>query len=137
MSEKKADSAAHSEPAATQSESIFAQATRVFDGWTDPDTGLRVLRIQTAGKDPTGQPWATVYHQSQCFLEGGRKVMLSAGIRGPNGVERRKCLLDLTTGELECPFPAGYKVAEVCDGTFLAALIQGQRAVIWDLRAGR
>ena len=29
--------------------SIFEQATKVFDGWTDPGTGMRVLCIYTRG----------------------------------------------------------------------------------------
>ena len=122
-------------------ESIFAQAARVFDGWTDPDTGVRVLRIRTRGEDPAGPMWSTFYHQSQCFLDGGRQVLLNAKTRGPDGIERQAGLLDLTTGTVESPFPAGYGVAEVRDRTFLAALsnrlAQGHRAVIWDLRAGR
>ncbi len=31
--------------------SLFARAARVFDGWTDPETGLRVLRIRAKGPD--------------------------------------------------------------------------------------
>jgi hypothetical protein len=112
----------------------------VFKGWTDPDTGLRVLRIHTRGDDPAGHAWSTVYHQSQCFLDGGRKVLLHARTRGRDGVERHVCLLDLTTGEIDHPFPQGYGVSEVRDGTFLAALSHSagsaQRGVIWDLRTG-
>ena len=92
-------------------------------------------------KRQEGQAWSTVYHQSRCFLEDGRKVLLYARTRGPDGAEHKACMLDLTTGEVERPFPAGYGVGEVRDGTFLAALsnrtAEGVRAVIWDIRAGK
>ncbi len=40
-------------------DTVFAQAARVFDGWTDPETGLRVLRIHTRGPDERAATWAT------------------------------------------------------------------------------
>ena len=120
--------------------SIFDQAAKVFDGWTDPDTGVRVLRIHTRGAAEDGVIWSTPYHQCRCFLDGGRKMLLHTEPRAGNG-ENASLVLDLTTGQTERPFPPGYSVGEVCDGTYLASLIvkeaDGYRALIWDLRAGR
>ena len=33
------------EPDSTATATLFDQAAKVFDGWTDPDTGARVLRL--------------------------------------------------------------------------------------------
>ena len=78
--------------------SIFERASRVFDGWDDPETGLAVLRVATADREvcpfvPAGTTWHTEYHQTGRFIEGGRKVLLaappSAGRRAP-GTDRRR-----------------------------------------------
>jgi hypothetical protein len=115
--------------------SLFEQAAKVFKGWTDPDTGARVLRIRTRGPAEDGAIWSTLYHQFRCFLDGGRRVLLHTSEKRPGGC----LLLDLTTGEQEHPFPEGSSVGEVCDGTFLASLYFRKagdpRAVIWDMRA--
>jgi hypothetical protein len=120
--------------------SLLDRAAQAFDGWTDPDTGRRVLRIRARHQGDDGQPWSTLYHQYRCFLDGGRKVLLRR--RGtPRGRSGRNLLLDLTTGEIEYPFPEGCSVVEVCDGTCMASLIaaedNGCRVSLWDMRAGR
>lgn len=91
-------------------DTIFAQAARVFDGWTDPDTGIGVLRIA-----PAGEPWqparfCTPYQQSQPFRQGGRKVMLH---QAPAGQQLKDVgdwliLLDLTTGDITPVSHGGY-----------------------------
>lgn len=122
-------------------ENVFSRAAKVFSGWNDPKTGLRVLKLHTLGDRPADEAWSTVYHQSGCFLDGGARVLLHGKTRDADGVEHRSHVLNLTTGEIEHPFPAGYGVCEVRDGTFQAALAvrnrDGARAVIWDLRAKR
>ena len=67
--------------AAPRLRALFAldQAAKVFDGWVDPDTGLRVLRIQTRGPAEDGDIWATPYHQFQCFLDGAEGYAPLAG----------------------------------------------------------
>jgi len=121
--------------------SLFDQAAKVFDGWTDPDSGRRVLRIHTRGQADEGQPWSTLYHQFHCFLDGGRKVLLRGRGAGSGKGERSCFMLDLTTGEVEYPFPSGYDAAEVRDGTYMASLVakegDGHRVILWDIRAGR
>jgi hypothetical protein len=119
--------------------SLFDQAAKVFDGWTDPDTGRRVLRIRTRGQADEGQIWTTIYHQLNCFLDGGRKVLLHRRGRVRKG-DPSCILLDLATGEEDCPFPSGCGVGEVCDGTYMASLVTGEgddyRVMLWDMRAG-
>lgn len=126
---------------ARRGESVFARAARVFGGWTDPATGLRVLKLHTLADDPAGGAWSTVYHQNECFLDGGERVLLRGKTLAPDGIEHNSLLLNLKTGAIEVPFPAGHSVGEVRDGAFLAALVDRRggegRAVIWDLRAGR
>ena len=119
--------------------SIFEQATKVFDGWTDPGTGMRVLRIYTRGQDTEERIWGTQYHQFRCFLENGRKILLRQGDIPDQGAVAY-LLLDLTTGQTEYPFPAGHEVTEISGDTQLACLIdndtRGQRAILWDMRQG-
>jgi len=118
---------------------IFEMASQVFDGWTDPETGMRVLRLHSRGKNKQEPAWSTLYHQSTCFLERGRKVLLRGQFINANGIKRHVCFLDLTTGEINNTFPPNYGIAEVRDGTFLAALSDHtnhkSRAIIWDMKA--
>ncbi|MHB9107765.1 MAG: hypothetical protein ACYDCO_11975 [Armatimonadota bacterium] len=115
--------------------SLFDQALNVFDGWTDPDTGARVLRVFANNLPRVPGLWNTIYHQRRCFLDGGRKVLLHArrglATEGKSG----SYLLDLTTGEAESPFPSGYRVLDVAEtGTALLANREGD-AVLWDMSA--
>jgi hypothetical protein len=119
--------------------SVFEQVARIYDGWIDPDTGLRVLQIRRRGEVADGDAWSTLYHQYPCFLEGGRKVLLQ---RLDCPVDRPETFfLDLATGRTQTPFPAGTRIREVCERTGVATLIQRKggesRAIIWDLRAKR
>jgi hypothetical protein len=123
-------------------DSLFDRAARVFDGWNDPDTGARVLRIDVRGERAETEVWQTVYQQCRCFLDGGRKVLLRTGSSfwwaRQGGAASR--LVDLTTGEVTDPFPKGWTVVEVCDGTDTALLIRQEPeagAALWDLRNGR
>jgi len=121
--------------------SLFEQARRVFDGWTDPDTGVHVLRIFARGDREPREALQTVYHQQRCFLDGGRKVLLRSGHRSGNG-GASGVLMDLTTGVVERPFPESHYVSEVMDSTGIALLRAGargkrQRALLWDLQARR
>lgn len=124
-----------------QPPSLFDQAARVFDGWTDPDSGLRVRRIHTRGQDDEGSIWSTRYHQFQCFADGGRKVLLSKSVPSANGSAPAYFLLDLTTGEIEHPFPSGFVVNTISDSAPIACLqgtaVGAHRAVLWDMRQER
>jgi len=86
-----------------QRESLFAQFARVFDGWTDADTGVRVLRIRPKGEDWRPGLIATPYQQSRAFFDGGRKVMLRHAKEGKRAIDHDSnvILLDLTTGLME------------------------------------
>lgn len=88
---------------------IFEKAAGVFDGWTDPDTGLRVLKIAVRGQDVSPRVevdgcWRTWDHQFTPFLEGGRKLLargfpLRPGIDGhEHRVIKPIHVIDLTTG---------------------------------------
>jgi hypothetical protein len=115
--------------------SLFQQAAGVFDGWTDPDTGARVLRVFAGNLPRVPGLWGTIYHQRRPFLDGGRKVLLQARWPKEERGKRRGYLLDLTTGEAESPFPPDYRVLEVAEaGTALLANREGD-AVLWDMRA--
>ena len=129
--------------------SVFEQANRVFEGWDDPETGLRVLKLADRDRDvcpqvAAGGLWHTPYHQCRCFLEGGRKVVLSRSVRpggGPHDPTRRPggpVLMDLTTGEATAPFPEGLQLVDTCDAAGTAALlIRSERELevqIWDTR---
>lgn len=117
--------------------SVFQQAAQVFPGWNDPDTGLRVLRIQSRGPDEKAPIWSTPYHQCACFLEGGRKVLLNGA--GPNG--KGQGLVDLSTGKVEVPLTITASIGEVHDGTNMATITcqdNGRsRAAVWDLTQQR
>ena len=119
---------------------IFEAATKAFDGWIDPETGLRVLRVLPSGGAPPNQdgepfPLHTLYHQMPCFLDAGRRVLLRERGR-PGG----RCVMDLTTGEVSYPFPHDAMPGEVCDATNLALLHgrRGERAEVslWDITTG-
>jgi len=126
---------------------LFEQASRVFEGWEDSETGLRVLKI--AGRDcrlsslaAAEATWGTAYHQSHCFLAGGRKVLLnahplreSAGTSGPP--RTGFFLMDLGSGEASCPFPDDGVVIEVWDATDMALVLTGgdedSETALWDV----
>jgi hypothetical protein len=119
---------------------LFEQATKIFDGWTDPDTGMRVLRIYTRGQNTEEDIWETQYHQFQCFVENGRKVLLARGA-SPDVGAAGYFLLDLTTGEITHPFPTGHVVTAIGDASQIACVLDtrtgNHRATLWDTRAGR
>lgn len=130
---------------------LFDRASRVFDGWNDPQTGLPVLKVATTERDmhPSVQPggtWSTLYHQSRCFLEGGRKVLLHGSpLRGSSPDHRKRgrmgqFVMDLATGELTAPFPKGCRAVDLGDATNTAALTvrDGDPGVVlWDLASER
>lgn len=125
-------------------QSIFARANEIFDGWNDPQTGKRVLRIATHDTEvaPGVRPawcWRTHYHQLPCFLEGGRKVLLRTGEELKGARIADSAYIDLTTGEVWNPFPAEYYPVQV-HGDRLAILFPktGDRIadmILWDIRA--
>lgn len=120
--------------------SLFDRAARVFDGWTDPETGARVLRIFRRDNRTVSDVWQTLYHQCKCFLDGGRKVLLRTGQAYSGHGGFRFFLLDLTTGEMYDPFPVNSSVCEICDGTDIAILSKYDskpHPMLWDLHAGR
>lgn len=117
--------------------SVFELAASAFPGWTDPDTGLRVLCLhKRGGRDEKSPVWATPYHQYPCFLDGGRRVMLRHA--APDG--KRSGVLDLATGAIADLFPADAEPGEVDDRTKLATVSRHDgkhaRACLWDLRTG-
>jgi len=97
----------------TTTPTLFERAARVFDGWTDPDTGVRVLRVMAKNAPPAPGQLATVYHQRRCFLGDGQKVQLYAGQPLREAGWPFVVLLDLATGEITAPFPHGDAVFEV------------------------
>ena len=120
--------------------SVFDEAAEVFDGWTDADTGRRVLRIHTRGPGPGGSIWGTQYHQFRCFLDGRRRVLLHRSTPTAAGSTTEYFLLDLTTGEMDSPFPSDCMVNDVSAATGYACYQAGPagagRAAIWDMRTG-
>jgi len=126
--------------------SIFDLACRAFDGWIDPDTGLRVLRLLTleqqerAGFD-WGAPLRTVYHQYNPFVDGGRKVLLRASRSWPMPEPPPPVLyfLDLTNGEVTPAFSQATNVADFCDAAGTAVYPrhsdEGTEVVLEDFRA--
>ena len=123
-------------------ETIFSQAARIFDGWTDPDTGVGVLRIWAKNLPRIPGMWGTYYHQYQCFLDGGRRVLLYGRPALTQGGRQHIYALDLTTG-LANPFgPPDHQTIEVWDGTQMSVMLANEggddaRAMLWDLRAER
>lgn len=129
----------------SETPTLFQQAARIFDGWTDAETGLRVLRLpheehfrQAGLNEPF--PLRTTYHQQPPFYDGGRKVLL-ARRHQPLRREDAAWILDLTTGELSRPFPPGFFPVYYKDRTGTAIMLRrsvdGYTACIWDLRSGR
>ncbi len=118
-------------------QTLFEKAGNIFDGKTDSETGLRVLRLRPPGLE--NGLWSTVYHQFRCFLEGGRKVLLHE--RAAPSEKTYEVLLDLATGRTERPFPPDHKVLEVADNTGMAVLLSneagGNKIKLWNLRADR
>ena len=115
-------------------ESVFARAARAFSGWTDPETGARVLRIRPSNMEWRPGCLTTVYQQTRCFLDGGRRVLMYAR---PASGSAFCVLLDLASGEVANPFPGGYGVMDVDDRSGYALLLGSDRVVIHDLRSGR
>lgn len=112
------------------SPTLFEQATRIFDGWTDPETGNRVLRIiprneQDLPLAQKGGKWMTKYHQYVSIFEGGRRISLPC--RGKKG--SRDYLVDLTTGEAVDPLPPEYGLIEVHPSSPLALCWQRKKDV--------
>ena len=122
-------------------DTIFAQAARVFEGWTDPETGNRVLRLWASNLPRIPGMWSTYYHQYRCFLDGGRAIVLQGRGQLPARGRNHALALDLTTGLAEPYGPPDAAVIEVCDQTGMAALIRGgddaPQCLLWDLRAER
>lgn len=127
------------EPDPTTAPSLFAQAARIFDGWTDPDTGARVLRVFAKNLPSIPGLWNTIYHQRKCFLDGGRKVFLHAGRPLTGEGKPGGYLIDLTTGLAESPFPPGCTVHDVAETgvALFSKVVDGERfAGLWDLHTG-
>ena len=121
--------------------SLFDRAANVFDGWTDPETGARVLRIFAKNLPRLPGFWGTYYHQFRVFLDGGRKVLLHASRKQPDPEMPHNYAVDLTTGQAAPIAPPEYGVAEVIDETNMATLQNAdsptRRTVLWDLKAGK
>ena len=123
-------------------DTLFTQAARVFDGWTDPDTGAGVLRVWAKNLPRIPGMWGTYYHQYQCFLNGGRIVLLYGRPALTDGSRQHIFALDLTTGHAEPFGPPDHQTCEVIDSTQMAVMMAHEgkadaRAMLWDLRAGR
>jgi hypothetical protein len=118
-------------------ETLFARAARVFPGWTDPETGLRVLCLHARGTEEKAPVWATPYHQCACFLDGGRRILLD----GAHPAGKGQGIVDLTTGRVEAALPIEAGIWEIHDRTGTAGIrrVDGGhwRAAIWDLRNAR
>lgn len=119
--------------------SLFEQAARVFDGWTDRDSGAVVLRVR-----PLTEAWrpgllATPYQQSRPFRCGGRKVLLRRARSGGRAVDHESDLqvLDLTTGRLEEDAPAGYDDASPCAMRHDRLGGRVARTVLFEIESGR
>ena len=126
------------EPHRSTDLSLFEQAINVFDGWTDHDTGMRVLRVWASNLPRIPGMWGTFYHQFNCFLDGGRTVLLHGGKRISADARHSTYAMDLTTGLAEPFGPVGYHVTEVWDATKMALLhTHGEdstRGILWDMR---
>ena len=106
----------------TMTETLFARASRVFEGWQDEETGLKVLfltpkeRMSDYGL-PTEQCLMMPYQQCWPFLEGGRKVRLQAETRVKSSLRPPARLLDLETGKLLSPWEHWGSVGDCNDTT--------------------
>lgn len=122
------------QPVTASKETVFEQATRVFDGTTDAETGLRVLRLR---KNPAGSDWPRwrmIYHQNPTFHDSGRKTMFEYGFE-PHS-------LDLTTGVWTQLLPSDYRYTFVHPSTGVATIskasrVVGREAVIVNLHSGQ
>jgi len=125
-------------------ESLFARAARVFDGWVDPETGVSVLRIHPPGVDMYPGRFMTPYHQTQPFLDGGRRILLRQGKNREHAREGASpsVMLDLTTGVIDdLLFAEGFPV-DLNDRAQTALLYHrrgesGAQAILYDLQIGR
>lgn len=120
-------------------EPVFEQAARVFEGWTDPDTGVRVLRVNPPGVERTPGGFATPYQQSRPFRDDGRKMLLRQAWEGKRAKDHdsRSVLLDLTTGAIEDPSPTGYDDHSSCAVRHDRDAARGSLVSLVDLRSGR
>lgn len=124
----------------TNGSTLFAQASRVFDGWTDAETGTRVLRVHPPERALVPGLYATPYHQTQPFYQGGRQMVLRVSrTQRPVHDTDDAILLDLTTGEVLPILPPG-RVADIAEQTGYAFMhtqdADGAEAFIYDVRAG-
>ena len=125
-------------------ETLFDRAAKVFDGWTDPDTGMRVLRVWASNLPRVPGMWSTFYHQYRPFLDGGRTVLLHGGKKINPEARFTTYAVDLAAGTAEpFGFSAGH-VVEVFDETRMAVLISRPqhdsteaRAILWDMQADK
>lgn len=123
------------------SPSLFEIASRYRDGVTDPSTGLRVLRIVPRLAPGCPVPdgawgWLTMYHQCDCFLDGGRRILIRQGPYGDRFVARY-FLLDLESGAAEPADSNGYTVCEVhLDAPHAFCWRDDKAAVIYNLERG-
>jgi len=125
---------------------LFERASRVFDGWDDPETGLRVLKLvphRTVGlAGQVVRPLRTLYHQHMCFIDGGENLLLrGAPWTGESGDVRHTYFLNLTTGALHAEFPARHTPIEV-HGRTRMLLARHEKdgtpeVVLFDLNSGR
>ena len=129
------------EPHRSTALSLFEQALQIFNGWTDPDTGARVLRLHARNVPHTPGMWRTFYHQFHPFLHSGQTVLLHTKKLYADADGPATYALNLATGEATNRIPDGYHVTDVMDKTQFALLnfkeADGIRIVLWDLRAGR
>jgi len=127
-----------------KTETLFDRAAKVFDGWTDPDTGARVLRVWASNLPRIPGMWTTFYHQYRPFLNGGRTVLLHGGKKLKSEDRYTTYAVDLATGQAE-PFSLdGCRPVEVFDETQMAVAISrswhdatGARAILWDMQADK
>ena len=125
--------------------SLFQQACAVFDGWDDPETGLRVLKLQPKQAAPECAEWFplnTIYHQYPPFQENGRRVLLwSDAAEGIFGKGHQHVLLDLTTGALTPASFDGWRPIAYNDhagtGSYVKNTPDGSLPSIRDYRSGR
>jgi len=123
--------------------SLFQQASAVFDGWNDPDTGMRVLKIKPRNEPWSAMGWYTTYHQFMPFLDGGRKILLQSRKYDEGGDRRKRHhgLLNLATGEMSDNFPEGLFPIDISDaGRTCTAMRKSSETgnamvVLWDLDA--
>lgn len=123
----------------TGTATLFARAATVFDGWTDPATGARVLCLFRRGERAVEDVWQTPYQHCPCFLDGGRRVLLRTGRAYAGFGGKTQFLLDLADGSVSRPFPGDAEVYEVNDagGTALLFYPAERRYTIFEVSTGR